>query len=468
MTIATPELPNRFIGLVQQEAILDQDVTDLALRTETAHESVGVMEPIFERSDDDRRLAAEVAMRLATARFMTAVASHEVIEPPSRETTITVADADSRPYAIGEWRPTVKSYSSSDPWQTANPELTLATTAMIDATMDVTRDLVTSRDPALAYLDGKRASGGRKMTVTTQELVGADPTMGQWITGLPKAEFLRPVAQPWQDTTTIVRNPKTGQLSEVASSPALIALVGGSGDGRAVREREAWERNVVTEKITSDQLNGKALRVTSLGTGTGEPAMDSGIAVVQSIIGDEGRVVVNGFDLNENSLEIAKHLAAVKGAQLKNPDIVTFNGGLANLLDKEGLALAVSSTDAHVYEAVGFAEYVPRDSATDPTEIEMREKMRRIGLLSAEMFYRTIYENMPKGAVLITGNMRSDSPQGDFVTDGLGWPGIIKRSTQEYLQILHDAGIPSDSVELYVPDSEGSAGAYNLVAISKQ
>jgi hypothetical protein len=110
---------------------------------------------------------------------------------------------------------------------------------------------------------------------------------------------------------------------------------------------------------------------------------------------------------------------------------------------------------------------MPSDNAPDESERIQRAKMKRMGCMSAQDFYGKIYENMPKGSVLISGNMRNDSPQAPFVVDAIGWQGIIQRSTPDYLRILREAGIPGDAVELYTPDENDSAGVYNIVAITK-
>ena len=376
---------------------------------------------------------------------------------------------------VNGWQPAeVKAYGSDDPYQRENPELTAATTDWIENTVAVTQRLRAASkelgkdDATLAYLSGKRAAGGRRMTIATETIADADEGIKDWLTHLPDAERLRPVAHPWKDGTTVVYDKEADSFQEISSTPALQALTGGSGDGRAVREREAWERGILPEVIKSELLEDKTLKITSLGTGTGEPSMDTGLAVMNELYPDNtGKVQVTGFDVKPLSLKVATHMAEMKRQGLANPESLTFVPRIANLLSEEGIKEAVGGTGANVYEAIGFAEYVPSDHATDPAEIQMRRTMERAGMLSAEDFYGTIYENMPEGAVLITGNMRNDSPQGDFVIDGLGWPGIIRRGTEEYLEILRKAGIPGESVQLFVPDPDKSAAVYNLVAITK-
>ncbi len=410
---------------------------------------------------------AEREMQIATSRFMVEVAvnAEANVMPEARDMEIHLTKTDSGSFTLGNgWEPAdVYTYSSTDPYQGNNPGMFQAATALIEATIAVANELKGSEDPMLTYLTSQRSRGGKRATVVTKALINMDKSVGDWITSLPDAERLRPVAHPWQDSGTVICD-ANGEIAELPNTPALNALVGGAGDGRAVREREAWEKAVLSRLVDLDRLPGGRLVITSLGTGTGEPAVDTGIALTNLRgIG----VTVNGFDINPRSLMVADYLVARKQEQHAGGVAIEFVPRTANILSHEGIKEAVAGTDAQIYEAVGFAEYVPSANATDSLEQKQREIMKKMGCLSAEEFYGAIYESMPKGSILMTGNMRDDSPQAAFVTGGLGWKGIIQRSTESYLQILSDAGIPGNAVGLYVPDGEESAGVYNLVAITK-
>lgn len=406
----------------------------------------------------------------AADRFKGIVADYAIREPEhraERQTTVSFTSEEGSSFARpGGWQPKeAYRYQSFDPYQFLNPDLTEATTELIDTTMAQADILRETNDPTLTYLSARRGSQGKRMTPITRALVESDPIVGEWIVHLPDAERLRPVAHPWSDEATVVMQ-EDGSFKEIPNTKELNALVGGAGDGRAVREREGWERECLSVFVKPEQLKDQTLVITSLGTGTGEPAMDTGRAMMQEAYGDNSTVVVHGFDVSPKSLKVAEYMASKKeqeeGARLE------FHGHLTNLLSAEGIQEAVAGTQANVYEAIGFAEYVPSDSATDDIERKQRELTRKMGWLSAEEFYAEVYKNMPKGSVLLTGNMRNDSPQATFVTDGAGWKGIIQRSTEDYLQVLEGAGIPGEAVTLFVPDLQESAGVYNLVAIVKQ
>ncbi len=417
------------------------------------------------------KLSVAEQMREITSRFLTDVATTPRIEPRNvadRQTTVSLTDKNAEDYRLADgWRPgAVKSYDSYDPWQAYNPDLTAAANTLIESTIQVAEQIEVSgtRDPSLTYLDSRRANGGKRSTVITAHLNAMSEEVADWMMGLPAAERLRPVASPWSDTRTILRN-KDGSFVEIPMDDVLNTITGGSNDGRAVREREAWQRKVVQELIDTDQLDDNRLNITSLGTGTGEPAMQTGLALVANTE-KEGTVVVNGFDINQNSLAIAGYIAEQKQADLPDGSKLIFNGAPTNLLSREGIAEAIETTRPDVIESIGFSEYVPSANAPTPEERKQRALMERIGGLSAEEWYAQIYESMPEGSVWLTGNMRSDSPQLSFVMNGIGWQGIIARSTEDYLKIIKDAGIPGEAVTLYVP-GEDSAGVYNLVAIRK-
>jgi hypothetical protein len=458
-----------------------QSAVTIDNRNSNGHEGVGELG--IAEHPDEAGLAPDTAesirriMFVAGARFRQAVDGLDTIEPETdheRRTTINVEKiidplGEAHPLS-GAWRPFASyEYTSKDPYQEHNPELTFAMTQLIHTVMDIASVVRHSNDPTLTYLGNQRSRGGKKPTVLTAALMDIDPGIADWTSHLPDAERLRPVAGPWSDITTITTYDGL-TFQEQRMTKALQALMGGSGDGVGVRERQAWQRHVLgylKDMLTPQIEKSQALVITSLGTGTGEPIMDTGTSLIEDLYGSAGfSTIVNGFDVNPRSLAVAGYIARQKRAHREGK--LTFRGATANLLSSEGIELSVGSTKAHVYEAIGFAEYVPSDNAQTIQEKEQRRLMQKAGFLSAEEFYAAIYQNMPVGSVLLTGNMRDDSPQANFVIQGLGWKGIIQRSTEEYLGILENAGIPDQAVRLYLPKKLGSSGVYNLVAITKQ
>jgi hypothetical protein len=406
-------------------------------------------------------------LRAATEAFRNAV---ETIDPVDvdGQTEISWKQVDEKAYGDASWRPRrVFEYSSVDPYWTANPELTAATNIWISSAMKITSQLKSfyPNNPQLAYVNGKRANGGRRMTLPTQTIAGVDPVLGNWIETLPRAENLRPVANI--GAPLLVYDKERG-IVKVPTSRALQALTGGSYDGRGVRERGAWESEIVKSIDPASLTEGK-LVITSLGTGTGEPAADSGIGLARKYSAQYGPlgVLVHGYDIKESSLKVATHIAEEKARALNGDVKLAFIPHLVQLHRPEELAQAVRDTRANVYEAIGLAEYMASQFATDPAERQIFELMQRVGGVSAEEFYKIVYDNMPEGSIFITGNMTSTSPQGAFVEDGIGWPGLIRRSDEKFLAVLRNTGIPGEAVDLFKPDPENSAASYNLVVIRK-
>lgn len=440
----------------------------------------GAGTPIGRRTEGSSVATMRRAIAAAGEVLRRTIDSHPLVEPAvgaDRLTTITVSPAScpvvgrAAP-AVTDWRPAaVFSYRSIDPWQQLNPQRSAAIANLIAVGIEHAHIGHREHDGGLAYddTDAGRSRYGTRATALTQAVIDIDPGMGDWIKGLPRAEGLRPVASPWSDVGLVTCRPD-GSFSEVPVSPAMLALAGGSRDGRGVRERAAWEswmlvrlQHVLRRLVERDG----SLSLTSLGTGTGEPIMDTGLQVVQQIFGGADRMVqVHGFDLDSDSLAVAGYLARQKTEAADGR--LLFEPAVVNVLDRQLLAASVAGSRPHVVEAIGLAEYIASEVPASPGEARQRAGAQRAGRLSAEGFFGTVYGAMPVGAVLLTGNMRSDSPDARFVIDGLGWPGIIPRTTEGFLAILQRAGIPGPAVELFIPEAGTSSGVYNLAAITRR
>lgn len=426
--------------------------------------------PLAEVVEIRNARVSAVASRIgnAVSQFMNVVEHTDIVDVPEAEREMEISFYREEPenYSTDNgWVPgSVTRFTSNHPFAKANPLLSEAADILVQEVIETTRGLGEHNDPRLTYLDVNRSKGGRKTTVVTEALMGADDGLGDWIKHLPDATRIRPVSIPYKDGTTIFVN-ENGDIEEKPNTPAMSALLGGSLDGRSVVEREAWERAVLRKIDLPNIDSNGTLKITSLGTGTGEPAIDTGLAILnESTTIRDKKLIVRGFDIDSKSLQVAEHIANSK----VNPGIsLEFDGKKANLLSRENLIDAVAGTQADVYEAIGLSEYIPSSKGTNDQEKKQRALMEHIGNMSAEEFFQTIYDNMPTGSVLLTGNMRKDSPQAEFVINGLGWKGIIQRSTEEYLGIFERAGIPNDAVNLYVPDPNNSGKVFNLVMIKK-
>ncbi len=409
----------------------------------------------------------EKYMGSITCRFLDEVESRQIKElndPSEKAMGISFHVSDDVETETG-WKPkTTYVYTTNHPFAEMNPEVAKAAEKLIKDTIAISRVNKDSGDPELTYLDIQRSKGGKKPTVVTQALISMDKGLGDWIRRLPSSEGIRAVADPYLDGGAVYLD-ENGEPYFEKNTKVMCALLGGSKDGRSVIEREAWEELMIHKYAQflegrEGQDNSEKLKIASLGSGTGLSVMRAALAV----LGSRGEVTVDGFDIDENALKIAEYYSSSlvsSGSELR------FNPKLGNLLSRDFLRGAVSSSQADVYEAIGLAEYIPSEFATSNDEQKQREIMRRSGMISAEEFYGLVFENMRKGSIFLSGNMRNDCDQTDFVVDGLGWKGIIQRSTLDFLKILERAGIPGNCVEIYQPGKE-SGRVFNLVKITKE
>jgi hypothetical protein len=364
------------------------------------------------------------------------------------------------------WQPAVKQYSYIDPFSEANPTHAFATTALIQGTQRVVSEVGASQDPQLAYLNLERAGGGRHDTVITKGLKSIDQASGLWIGGLPGAPFLRVVAKPYPDGA-VINSDKHGNITVLPTSDALLSVVGGAKDGVAVRERAALQKSIIAHYMAG--RDGDTLSIVSFGSGTSEPVVDIAIELMQSRKQDF-TVNVAGVDVSIPSLNVAHAIANAKNAHLRPGQEVRFNGySDRDGLTKNGIERALRRGEVDVVEAIGLLEYFPSENATNPHERTLYKMMMAggEGRISAETFFKAVWDNMPEGSIFITGNMRDDSEQASFVTHGLGWPGIIQRSTADYMHLIKDSGIPADAVTVFLPKKGHSSGVNNIIAIQK-
>ncbi|NEA37538.1 hypothetical protein [Streptomyces sp. SID13031] len=406
---------------------------------------------------------------IAGDRFRGTVDACDINEPSADKRAITTRhlQIDPEPYRLPNgWIPQrVVAYGSTDPFIDNNPLVAAAASDFVAEILKTTNRLATTNEAVLTYLSSCRPRRGRRPTVVTKGLIDLDPGFGRWIQSLPDAEQLRVVAQPWSDTPTILHNKRDGGIVELPNSKFLRALTGGANDGWGVRERAAEEAEIIRSHLAENaaMFRRGPLRIASVGSGTGEPMMDAAAAALLQEFGtaNSPMITVYGADLNPSSLAVAEHLASTRFTQLK------FNSVRTNFLNKVDLRSFLSKARPHVVEMMGVAEYIPAEGARVETERRQRSLMRKVGLMSAEEFHATIYDSLTSGSIFVTGNMSTDSPEVDFVQHGLGWKGIIPRSTADYLRVLADAGIPGAAVELHVPNPGDSSGVYTMVSIKR-
>lgn len=421
---------------------------------------------------------ARAQMQEVAARYAYEVAASDIAVPVDERVRVSVRPAEAGEVPLPDgWTPrSVSIYSTHDPWQTANPGLVGAVRGLIEGTtkvikqvdgdVEAMRALGMTVKPGLTYATSNRNAGGKRPTVITEELCKIDPSLCQWINILPNAEGLYPVVHP--NGGTYIRDPQTGEIINRPSSPALMALTAGADNGRAVREREAiavdYLSYYLARVLDRRAIADGELRLTDLGSGTGDPGMRTALAMLPQL-GPNGRVVVNGYDNSESSLAVATRMAQRLSRDHPNGGKLEFRDRFLHILTPDGLRQAVAESGAHIYQSMGVTEYTASENASSRQEQQQYEIMRRMGMVSTEDFYRIVYEAMPEGSVWITGNMQPN-PELPFVERGLGWGSICARTLEEMTSIQR-SDIPGEAVDMIVPDPKNSAGIYNLFAIRK-
>ncbi|HSX30153.1 MAG TPA: hypothetical protein VLE73_06355 [Candidatus Saccharimonadales bacterium] len=442
-------------------------------------------------SADVIRGRVTAAMTEVAQTFSDTIQDIDIVVPEDTRVRLELHDVDPKDVELPEgWVPrSVKRYKTVDPWHEENPDIVKAVKKLTEDTVAMAEDvrgdirrmravgLSDGRD--LAYQDAHRNARGKRTTPITRALMDIDPerygtmddpmTMAEWIRRLPNAEGLYPVAHPDGGMYVLV-DPKTGVVQHRPSTKALMALTLGSQNGRGVREREVLMEHSTREHLETEAMQKRihrkgAVWLTDLGSGTGDPGMRIGLSTAP-LLGPDGKVIVNAYDNNPNSLAVAKHISAKLADEHPEGKRLRYYGHRSEFATESILRATVRWSRANVYQSAGFTEYTSSEQASTPEERQQRALMGRGGMVSAEDFHAIMYQEMPYGAIWNTGNMQPNE-ESKFVTDGLGWGYICIRGLYEYASILQRARIPGRAVDLYVPDPANSAAIYNYVGITR-
>lgn len=104
-----------------------------------------------------------------------------------------------------------------------------------------------------------------------------------------------------------------------------------------------------------------------------------------------------------------------------------------------------------VSDTVRFTKYL-RD--VKPDVIDMMGLMEYLDDDDAVKLTRTITKNAPKNCRFVFTNMLPSHPELNLHKRGLGWPGVIVRSTEESLKLLKKAGVKDESITVLLPDDK--------------
>jgi SAM-dependent methyltransferase len=164
----------------------------------------------------------------------------------------------------------------------------------------------------------------------------------------------------------------------------------------------------------------KHIRWLSIASGTGQPTFDA------ARLFDSSKTFYLA-DINTQALDFARELARVYG--IEDQQLMTIN---ADVTDAKKSELLFNEAQPHITDAMGLFEYLD-----EPTAIKLLKNIRT---------------HMPTDGVFVFTNMHADHPQLQVHKRGLGWPGVIPRTTGEVLSMVKKAGFLPEHTTVLLPD----------------
>lgn len=257
-------------------------------------------------------------------------------------------------------------------------------------------------------------------TNIARHLIYTPPAIKAWSAYMPGGFATYPVHNP--DRTHL----KDGQKIDFITKTLFRHAV----DSIGLRSRAYAMSWFIHEQLGKKDLT----RWLSIASGTGQPTFDAARLL-------EGRVQFYLVDLDRDALEFARRLADEYGI---SDDAITT--ARVDVTDRRAATKFFEETHPDVIEVMGLFEYLPDDKA--------------IALLA------TLRPILTHARVLVFTNMRPEHPHLHVHQRGLGWPGVIQRTTHEVLALLDSAGYQPGQVSVLLPDDDVYA-VYALVPSQK-
>lgn len=162
------------------------------------------------------------------------------------------------------------------------------------------------------------------------------------------------------------------------------------------------------------------VRWLSIAAGTGQPTFDA-----VRLFAVKPHFVLT--DINEAIMEFARNLAQKYGLDEEQVEIRQLD-----ISNRTALRDTLDSVRPDVVEMMGLMEYLDDKTV--------------IGVV------KEILPRLPKGAVFVFTNMRTDHPELLTHKHAVGWPGVIQRSVDEVATLLKKAGVPGEAIDVLLPD----------------
>lgn len=262
---------------------------------------------------------------------------------------------------------------------------------------------------------------------TQQLYTNPNCTMAKWRRAIPGAEALLPLYEI--GTHLPDGTPVDAQAADLFQF---------SADARGIRSRAAAMTWIV-ENYVAAQPGDAPINWLSLACGAAVPAFRT----VRDLQADGREVRVTLIDQDAQALDLA--LRQAERYEIPRHSLVLHR---QNVLHRSRLLNTLHPTRFQIAEGLGIFEYFVNDAR------------RRTG---AQAFLQLAYEVLEPGGLLVISNMLSTHPQLPFTLVAIQWPYIWPRSVEEISQIVREAGIPDDEVQIYLPND----GVYAVVAITK-
>lgn len=247
--------------------------------------------------------------------------------------------------------------------------------------------------------------------------------------------YLSPAVKAWAQympggfATYHVHNPKRLHLISGKKIDYIAKILfRHSIDGQGLRSRAY----AMTWFIKKHVAHKKTISWLSVACGTGQPTFDAA-----EIIGKPTTFTL--VDTDKRATQFAAKLSKEYG--INQSDITTVH--MNAIKESVALRMLAKERQPNVIDAMGIFEYLQPDDA--------------IGLL------KTLHDSLPSGGVLVFTNMLHSHPHLHLHQRGLGWPGVIQRSTTEMRQIITKAGIPPKSLTVMLPDDD----VYAIYGVTK-
>lgn len=241
-----------------------------------------------------------------------------------------------------------------------------------------------------------------------QKLVYFPPSLRSWAAYMPGAFATYPVHNP------DVKHLPTGKKIDYMTRNLFRHSI----DAIGLRSRAyamAWY-------VATTLGDKKHVHWLSIASGTGQQTYDAA-----ALLTYPPQIYLT--DIDDDAMKFAALIGQSQAIQKSQLHIHKLN-----VLDESAFTTYLKKVQPDVIDMMGLMEYLDADDA--------------IKLISV------ITSHAPKGCLFVFTNMLPTHPELNLHKRGLGWPGVIVRSTSESLKLLKKAGVKDESINVLLPDDK--------------